>query len=511
MNHKNIGSYYFISSLWSGLLGLSFSMFIRMNLTSLNLSMLKSNYYLSFYNTSVTSHALLMIFFMIMPALIGGFGNWMLPLLLMCSDLIYPRVNSLSFWILPFSLWFMIMSLMIEAGAGVGWTLYPPLSSEGNLSNNMDFIIFSLHLAGISSILSSINFLVTIIISRFNSMSWDRVPLFVWSMVTTILLLIISLPVLAAAITMLLTDRNLNTSFYNPLGGGDPVLFQHLFWFFGHPEVYILILPAFGIISHVMMILSGKKFAFGYLGMIYAMLSIGVLGCVVWAHHMFTIGLDVDSRSYFTAATMVIAVPTGIKIFSWLSTMHGSMIFMNNSLILWALGFLILFTFGGLTGVTLSSSSLDLLLHDTYFVVGHFHFVLSMGAVFGIMSGLNLWFPLIFGLNQNLIQMNIIFWLMFLGVNMTFISHHFLGLNGMPRRYGDYLDFFSFSTLISSMGAYISMMSLLLLIFSLIDSINSPKCILHYNYYNSEMLLALTPSEHVKNQTFEFKLEMSFN
>nr|YP_918966.1 cytochrome c oxidase subunit I [Romanomermis nielseni]ABL73785.1 cytochrome c oxidase subunit I [Romanomermis nielseni] len=505
VNHKNIGSYYFLSSIWSGLLGLSLSMFIRINLSSLDLWMCESNSYLDFYNTSVMSHALLMIFFMIMPALIGGFGNWMLPLLLLCSDLIYPRINSLSFWILPFSLWLLLMSMMIEKGPGVGWTLYPPLSSEGNISNNLDFVIFSLHMAGISSILSSINFLVTIIISRPVLMTWDRIPLFVWSVVTTIVLLIISLPVLAGAITMLLTDRNLNTSFYNPLGGGDPILFQHLFWFFGHPEVYILILPAFGIISHVMVLLSGKKFAFGYLGMIYAMLSIGVLGCVVWAHHMFTIGLDVDSRSYFTAATMVIAVPTGIKIFSWLSTIHGSMLIMNNSLILWALGFLILFTLGGLTGVTLSSSSLDLLLHDTYFVVGHFHFVLSMGAVFGIMSGLNMWFPLIFGLNLNFILMNTTFWLMFLGVNLTFISHHFLGLNGMPRRYGDYLDFFSFNHLISSLGFYISLMSLLLMIFSLIESILSPKLIFHYNYYNSEMLFEFSPLEHMNSQLMEFK------
>nr|YP_918977.1 cytochrome c oxidase subunit I [Romanomermis iyengari]ABL73796.1 cytochrome c oxidase subunit I [Romanomermis iyengari] len=504
VNHKNIGSYYFVAAIWSGLLGLSLSMFIRISLSSFSLSMVSSNNYLMFYNTSITSHALLMIFFMIMPALIGGFGNWMLPILLMVPDLIYPRVNSMSFWIMPFSLWLLLMSMLIELGAGVGWTLYPPLSSEGNLSYNMDFVIFSLHMAGVSSILSSINFLVTIIICRSQIMTWDRIPLFVWSVVTTIVLLLISLPVLAGAITMLLTDRNLNTSFYNPLGGGDPILFQHLFWFFGHPEVYILILPAFGIISHVMMILSGKKFAFGYLGMIYAMLSIGVLGCVVWAHHMFTIGLDVDSRSYFTAATMVIAVPTGIKIFSWLSTIHGSMTLMNNSLVLWSLGFLILFTLGGLTGVTLSSSSLDLLLHDTYFVVGHFHFVLSMGAVFGIMSGLNMWFPLMFGLNLNFILMNMIFFLMFLGVNLTFISHHFMGLNGMPRRYGDYLDFFSFNHVISSVGSYISLMSLLLLIYSLVESLLNTKLILHYNQYNSEFLLEISPCEHSPNQMVQF-------
>jgi len=387
---------------------------------------------------------------------------------------------------------------MVERGVGAGWTLYPPLRSlEGSNSINLDIIIFSLHLAGISSILRSINFLVTSIICRVTLISWDRIPLFVWRVIVTIFLLIISLPVLAAAITILLTDRNFNTSFYNPLGGGDPVLYQHLFWFFGHPEVYVLILPALGIISHLTMLVRGKKYVFGHLGIIYAMIRIGVLGCVVWAHHIFRVGLDIDSRSYFTAATIVIAVPTGIKIFSWTATVYGSLILFKSPLILWRAGFLFLFTIGGLTGITLRSSSLDLLLHDTYFVVGHFHFVLSIGAVFGIVAGINIWFPIIIGANLSNSSITLTFWLLFIGVNLTFIPHHFMGLNGIPRRYGDYIDTYIRIHLVRSLGRFLRFISLCLLIYILIESVIINIKILHLRGYNREFLTRIPSIEHL--------------
>lgn len=464
----------------------------------------KSNLYFRFYNSVVTAHALLIIFFIVIPALIGGFGNWMIPLLLITTDLIYPRVNRFSYWLIPFRFWFLISSIFIGIGAGTGWTIYPPLSSiDGHPEINVDIVIFSLHLAGISSILRSINFLTTILICRPHSISWDRLPLFIWRVSVTILLLIISLPVLAAAITMLLTDRNINTSFYNPGGGGDPVLYQHLFWFFGHPEVYILILPAFGIVSHSTLVLRGKKYVFGSLGIIYAIVGISILGCVVWAHHMFSVGLDIDSRSYFTAATMVIAVPTGIKIFSWTSTMYGTGFKWNPNL-LWTIGFLFLFTVGGLTGITLRRSSLDLLLHDTYFVVGHFHYVLSIGAVFGIIVGIRIWYPLIIGVRINSILINMTFWFLFVGVNITFIPHHFIGLNGIPRRYSDYLDTYISIHSISTIGRWISLVSLLLLLFSIIERVVIKRKPVHFNSNNGEFILRLPPKPHGVYNLFNF-------
>jgi len=360
-----------------------------------------------------------------------------------------------------------------------------------------------LHLAGISSILRSINFLVTCIILRPKNILWDRIPLFVWRVIVTIFLLVLRLPVLAAAITILLTDRNFNTSFYSPRGGGDPVLYQHLFWFFGHPEVYILILPAFGIISHSIILLRGKKFAFGHLGIIYALLRIGALGCVVWAHHIFRVGLDVDRRSYFTAATIIIAVPTGIKVFSWVTTAYGRLI-RNSPLRNWTIGFLFLFTIGGLTGITLSRRRLDLILHDTYFVVGHFHFVLSIGAVFGIAAGLIMWYPFIMGLYLNNILRYITFWRLFIGVNLTFIPHHFIGLNGIPRRYGDYLDAFTVIHSLSSLGSFIRIIRFILLIFSIVDSIIRINKVIHFNILNSE-LLSNPPIEHLNNEIIIFK------
>jgi heme/copper-type cytochrome/quinol oxidase subunit 1 len=503
--HKKVRIWYFFLSFWIGLVGLSLRIIIRF-------SLIKVGFYNNgqLYNSILTQHALVIIFFIVIPAILGGFGNWFIPILINRDDLIYPRLNSLRFWFLFSSLFFLLIRSFFNRGVGTSWTLYPPLRTEGHGGFTVILRIFRLHLAGISSILGRINFIVTIKKVKLNFINIICVSLFIWSLFVTTFLLILSLPVLARCLTILITDKLFNTSFFNILGGGNPFIFQHLFWFFGHPEVYILILPAFGIIRYSVVLLRGKTKTFGIIGIFFAIFRIGLVGCLVWAHHIYVIGIDIDSRIYYITATIIIAIPTGIKVYSWLLTLKN-VIYNFDLLIIWIFGFIFIFTVGGLTGLILSNCILDNLLHDTYYVVAHFHYVLRIGAVFGIFSGICLWWEEFFIVTYNKIIILVFFRLFFIGVNLIFFPIHFIGLQGLPRKYFSYDDNFIFINLLISLGFFLTLIRIFVFLFIFIYSILLIKLQIFFinnkNILNRQISLTLFVYHFILKRVFILKIK----